>query len=222
MGEGIMKNLYICSFVAVALTLSACGQGTHTKPSNPNGGSPSGKTNVADQAGTIKADIPLAKAALAFKDKGFDPNLPENKALAEDIGGAQMQVVGGEKVGPAEVQVILDSSCEIFSATMWDKQRKPAKVKFSKLQPGGTPDMYGTIETRCIGIHGVGCDQVGVLFTRNDLNGHKAQTVITFSADENGKYSVTGWPTSKHNKFVDVESFRKVGQCNQKTASLVK
>lgn len=219
-----MKNLYV-SLVAASLIVSGCSRSSN----NPN----ANKANQTKKSGAtpdVTEDALLVNAIAAFTAQGYDANTPENKALAEDIAGAEMQVEHHDETSKiANFQVILASSCEMFSKRMHGNTsaEQGNKGKGAEVTPR-TGDMnypagYADLENKCIGAGG-GCDHVAVLFSKRDMNGGKpAQVVIAFKQNEKGSYDLVGWPTSKKGVFKSVSAYTQESkQCAAQVESVQK
>lgn len=206
-----MKNLYIALF-ATALVTTACSRSSNNKNPNANGNQPK-KTGSAPD---ISEDTLLVNAINAFKAEGYDANTSENKALAEDLAGAEMQIEAHDETSKiALFQVILGSSCEMFSKRMHGNQNAEAGNKgpgaqvTPRLGDVDYPAGYADLENKCIGAGGA-CDHVAVLFSKQkDVQGGKpAQVVIAFKLSGDGKsYELVGWPTSKKGAFKSVSAY---------------
>ncbi|OQW50343.1 MAG: hypothetical protein A4S09_00680 [Proteobacteria bacterium SG_bin7] len=203
-----MKNLYI-SLIAAGLV--ACGSSKHSNPG--------AKTSDKPQPVVI-ADPVIVAAATAYKDQGYDPNTAENKALAEDLIGADLMLNTQEgEAKEARFGVFVGSSCEDISKIMPWNSGKDTPVFISAPGLNGdlpNPPEYANLENKCIGANG-GCETVAVLFSKQkDRNsgGKAAQVAIAFAKKEDGSYRLVGWPTTKQEAFKNVEEARV--QCDKK------
>lgn len=195
-----MKNLYI-SLIATGLVACGSSKNNPAKPAATN-----------NKPALVGSENPVIVAAVsAYKEQGYDPNTDENKALADDLIGAEILV--SAKPGEAlsvepQFAVLVGSTCEHIYKSMWGNSGKSTPVTI--VAPGlngdeAIPEGYANLENKCIGLGG-GCETVAVLFSKQkDRNGGKAaQVVIAFSRKEDGSYQLVGWPTTKKDAYKTV------------------
>ncbi len=133
----------------------------------------------------------------------YNSQEPAALELLKVIGGASLSVVQTsdttesspsldvKTVEYAKVQIVLKNSCEHFVQELLPMDTGvsngvEAEVVRSSLE--NEQEGHGWFESHCIGKDN-SCDQVAVLF-RHTHEGKRAETVITFSKNSQGKYSV--------------------------------
>ncbi len=219
-----MKHLYV-ALCATSLLVSACGG----SKGNKNNIKPAPKTTAGENTGTRGIDLQgenllMVNAIEGFKAQGYNPNAPENKALADEVAGAEVTMEQADETSKkAKFTVVLGSTCEMVSKSMHgnqyalaEKEQRsaggkgtPAEVTPGNGQKGSVayPAGYADLENKCVGANG-GCDHIAVLFSKRDINGGKpAQVVIAFTMNNKGGYDLVGWPTAKKGAFKSVTAF---------------
>lgn len=206
-----MKNLYV-TLIATSLIV-ACGpkSSSTNKPNTNNNAKP---TLVGSENPTLLA------AVEAFKEEKYDPNTDENKALGEDIAGAEM-VLSAKKSDTVEARfdVLIGSSCERISATVAKDKGRSMSVEVTGPNRNGDEAIhagYALFQTKCLGAKD-SCDQIAVMFSKQkDMNGGKqAHVVMAFTRQTDGTYKLEGWPTTKKDAFKSVSEAAKACDAKQ-------
>lgn len=207
-----MNSLKIVALVAT-VTLAACG-------------SRDWRSNQGNKAEDMNTKAQQSHPFFNSKDAS-------SLELLKSIGGASLTLVQSSdttETSPsvelktteyAKVEIVMKNSCEHFVQELLPLDTgvsNGVEAEAVRTTVENEQEGHGWLESHCIGKNG-SCDQVAVLF-RHTHEGKRAETVITFSKNSYGKYSVNPVQNSGV-QIVEADEFLKNqnGQCQAQPQS---